>query len=37
MFEENLEYVPYFKKDWHTCGSKLMCNGCSNCGVCDRK
>lgn len=32
--EENL-YVPYFREKCNACGSKLICNGCSNCGKCE--
>ena len=31
--KENL-YVPYYGENCKTCGSKLICNGCSNCGKC---
>jgi protein gp37 len=34
--EENL-YVPQYKKVCETCGSRLICNGCSNCGACGCK
>ena len=27
-------YVPHFRANCETCGSKLICNGCSNCGKC---
>lgn len=27
-------YVPYFRENCHKCGSKPICNGCSNCGKC---
>ncbi|MBR2923847.1 MAG: DUF5131 family protein [Clostridia bacterium] len=27
-------YVPHYKKNCHICGSKLICNGCSDCGRC---
>lgn len=27
-------YAPYFGKRCQTCGSKLICNGCSRCGKC---
>ena len=33
-------YVPHFRTNCETCGSRLICNGCSNCGkwanACDR-
>lgn len=28
-------YQPYFRENCHKCGSKLICNGCSNCGKCE--
>lgn len=28
-------YKPKYKKKCFTCGGKLTCNGCSNCGKCD--
>ena len=27
-------YVPHFRSNCATCGSRLICNGCSNCGKC---
>jgi protein gp37 len=27
-------YTPYYGKNCQSCGSKLICNGCSNCGKC---
>ena len=33
--EEKLKYEPYFRKACYTCSSKMICNGCSNCGSCD--
>lgn len=27
-------YVPRFKETCRTCGSRLICNGCANCGKC---
>jgi hypothetical protein len=30
---ENL-YVPHYRTNCQTCGSKLICNGCSDCGRC---
>lgn len=29
-------YVPNFRQSCWICGSKPICNGCSNCGKCDR-
>ena len=31
--EEEL-YVPHYGKNCHKCGSRLICNGCSDCGKC---
>lgn len=28
----NLSYTKHFKKRCNTCGSKIICNGCSECG-----
>lgn len=27
-------YVPHFRKICETCGSRIICNGCSDCGKC---
>ena len=27
-------YVPHFRANCETCGSKLICSECSNCGKC---
>ena len=27
-------YTPHFRANCETCGSKLICNGCSDCGKC---
>lgn len=29
-------YKPFFREKCMQCGSKLICNGCSNCGKCDK-
>jgi hypothetical protein len=29
-----LLYVPHYKKRCDTCGSRLICNGCADCGKC---
>ncbi len=37
-YQESLwdnKYVPYFKDKCNTCGSRIICNGCSNCGKCN--
>ena len=28
---------PFFREHCSTCGSRMTCNGCSNCGACDDK
>ena len=28
-------YTPFFREHCKTCGSRMTCNGCSNCGNCD--
>ncbi len=33
LFDEE-SYIPYFRPHCATCGSRLTCNGCSNCGNC---
>lgn len=33
LLEEDL-YKPYFNDKCNTCGSKMICNGCSRCGKC---
>ena len=30
-------YVPQFREQCEECGSRLICNGCSGCGRCERK
>lgn len=30
-------YVPYFRERCNTCGSRMICNGCTNCGKCEKK
>lgn len=35
LFEsETLIYKPHFRAQCETCGSRLICNGCSDCGNC---
>lgn len=29
-------YVPYYRSSCEKCGSKIICNGCSNCGKCTK-
>lgn len=31
---QNELYIPHYRKNCEICGSKLICNGCSNCGRC---
>lgn len=33
---EESRYIPQFRQRCQTCGSKLICNGCSNCGNCEK-
>lgn len=35
--DETQIYKPYFREQCETCGSRLICNGCSNCGNCEQK
>ena len=30
-------YIPFFRGKCETCGNRPICNGCSNCGKCDKK
>lgn len=34
LINEQDLYVPSFSKKCFSCGSKIICNGCSNCGKC---
>jgi len=34
VLPEDLLYKPYYRKNCMTCGSRPICNGCSNCGRC---
>ncbi len=29
-------YVPHFRERCRTCGMRMSCNGCSNCGACEK-
>ncbi len=29
-------YIPYFGNNCKECGSRIICNGCSNCGKCNK-
>ncbi|HAM97746.1 MAG TPA: hypothetical protein DCQ26_03975 [Marinilabiliales bacterium] len=35
QLDNNLLYQPKYKKQCEMCGSKDICNGCSNCGRCE--
>ena len=35
-FFEMEAYIPFFREHCKTCGSRMTCNGCSNCGNCDK-
>ena len=30
-------HTPHFRRSCDTCGSRLICNGCAECGRCDRR
>ncbi len=34
---DELLYRPHFRDRCDTCGSRLICNGCSDCGQCDKR
>lgn len=34
LLEKSQLYTPYFRENCNTCSSKMICNGCSNCGKC---
>lgn len=39
LFQQNDDITPikpYFRKHCATCGSRMICTGCSNCGACHR-
>jgi hypothetical protein len=31
---EQALYVPHYRENCEKCGSRLICNGCSDCGRC---
>lgn len=33
---ENELYVPHYRKHCEECGSRLICNGCADCGRCEK-
>lgn len=37
LFDNKIEYVPHFRNSCYTCGSKVICNGCSECGNCEKE
>ena len=34
LFDEKINYSPYFSRKCSTCASIIICNGCSRCGKC---
>lgn len=34
LFGSNYAYYPTFRRRCNTCGSRMICNGCSDCGNC---
>ena len=34
LLNNKLLYKPFYNKKCNTCGSRIICNGCSNCGKC---
>lgn len=34
---ENELYKPHYRENCQTCGSRPICNGCSDCGLCEAK
>ena len=37
LFDEPIVYHKRFRERCSSCGSRLICNGCSDCGMCDRR
>lgn len=37
LFDCEERVQPYFREHCTTCGTRMTCNGCSNCGACDNK
>lgn len=35
LIPEDMLYTPHYKDNCSKCGSRLICNGCSDCGKCD--
>jgi len=35
--EEEIIYKKFWKDNCETCGGRLICNGCSDCGACEKK
>ena len=35
--DETIKYEKKYRTPCYTCGSRLICNGCSDCGLCERK
>lgn len=36
IIPENELYIPYYNSSCSACGSRIICNGCSNCGKCGK-
>lgn len=36
LFGQTEWYKPVFRERCQTCGSRLICNGCANCGLCEK-
>ncbi len=37
LFDNKMIPFPFFRAHCHTCGAKMTCNGCSNCGACNKQ
>lgn len=37
VIEDKYLYKPHYRENCIECGSRLICNGCSDCGKCNRK
>ena len=37
LFDEPIVYHKKFRERCSSCGSRLICNSCSDCGMCDRR
>lgn len=36
LFSENSNYIKHYREPCRDCGSRLICNGCSDCGLCKK-